>query len=82
MVLSQSLPFQSVPDNLTSIPRRRDRSAAAITNRKPIPGQAVVLGASIAGLLTARELAERFSNVVIIERDRLDRKSTRLNSSH
>ena len=34
-------------------------------------GQAVVLGASIAGLLAARVLADLFDTVVIIERDRL-----------
>ena len=34
-------------------------------------GQAVVLGASIAGLLAARVLADLFDTVVVIERDRL-----------
>ena len=39
---------------------------------KPILGDcAVVLGGSLAGLLTARVLAERFSTVVVVERDRL-----------
>ena len=33
--------------------------------------QAVVLGASMAGLLAARVLAERFEQVVVIERDPL-----------
>ena len=31
--------------------------------------QAVVLGASLAGLLAARVLSERFERVVVIERD-------------
>ena len=39
---------------------------------KPILGDcAVVLGGSLAGLLTARVLAKRFSTVVVVERDRL-----------
>ena len=33
--------------------------------------QAVVLGASIAGLLAARVLSEQFDRVVVIERDTL-----------
>jgi flavin-dependent dehydrogenase len=33
--------------------------------------QAVVLGASMAGLLAARVLSERFKRVVVIERDAL-----------
>ncbi|MEM9770357.1 MAG: 2-polyprenyl-6-methoxyphenol hydroxylase-like oxidoreductase [Cyanobacteria bacterium P01_D01_bin.73] len=82
MVLSHSLPFQSVPDNLTSSANNRhDRApqSSAHTGKKraQIAGQAVVLGASIAGLLTARELAERFEQVVIIERDRLYPNSPR-----
>jgi 2-polyprenyl-6-methoxyphenol hydroxylase-like FAD-dependent oxidoreductase len=36
--------------------------------------RAVVLGASIAGLLTARVLCERFAEVVILERDALSEK--------
>jgi 2-polyprenyl-6-methoxyphenol hydroxylase-like FAD-dependent oxidoreductase len=35
-------------------------------------GQAVVLGASVAGLLTARVLADRYKHVVVVDRDRLD----------
>ena len=35
--------------------------------------QAVVLGASLAGLLAARVLSERFERVVVIERDVLPR---------
>ncbi len=69
MVFSYSLPFQSVPENLTSSPSGRDRPVPSPPSQ--IPGQAVVLGASIAGLLTARELADRFSQVVVIERDHL-----------
>lgn len=34
--------------------------------------RAVVLGASMAGLLTARVLAERFDQVTVLDRDRLD----------
>ncbi len=41
-----------------------DRSAA-------LGARAVVLGASLAGLLAARVLAERFSEVVLLERDEL-----------
>jgi flavin-dependent dehydrogenase len=33
--------------------------------------QAIVLGASMAGLLAARVLAERYRRVVVIERDEL-----------
>ena len=43
------------------------RSAA-----RPDPAsRAVVLGASIAGLLAARVLSERFDDVVLLERDAL-----------
>src|SRR5262245_59820936 len=34
-------------------------------------GHAVVIGGSIAGILTARVLSDRFDQVTIIERDRL-----------
>lgn len=37
----------------------------------PIAGRAVVLGASIAGLLAARVLQERFAEVCVLERDAL-----------
>ncbi len=74
-MVSSSLPFQQVPDNLIPL-RSRKRDRPVSTGRK-IPGQAVVLGASITGLLTARELAERFETVVIIERDRLTPNSPR-----
>src|SRR5436309_10832535 len=35
------------------------------------PGHAIVVGASMAGLITARVLADRFESVTIIERDTL-----------
>lgn len=41
------------------------------TARPLIGERAVVLGASLAGLLAARVLAERFAEVVLVERDRL-----------
>lgn len=37
-----------------------------------IPGRAVILGGSIAGLITARVLSEHFADIVIIERDPLE----------
>jgi flavin-dependent dehydrogenase len=37
----------------------------------PYPGHAVVVGGSMAGLLTARALADQFARVTVIERDRL-----------
>ena len=37
-------------------------------------GRAVVIGGSIAGVLTARALSERFDTVTVIERDRLPEK--------
>lgn len=37
----------------------------------PIPGRAVVLGGSIAGLLAARVLADAFDEVVVVDRDEL-----------
>ena len=87
MVLSHSLPFQSPPENLLySPPSHRDRSAAgprstpqpaSPSRPSKIAGRAVVLGASIAGLLAARELADRFETVVLIERDRLRPSSPR-----
>ena len=81
MVLSSSLPFQQLPDNLISPPPGGDRPnpsvAQAKTHRANIAGRAMVLGASIAGLLAARELAERFEQVIVIERDRLEPNSPR-----
>jgi protoporphyrinogen oxidase len=45
--------------------------------------RAVVLGASIAGLLTARVLCERFAEVVLLERDELpDRPAPRKGIPH
>ncbi|MCX5205769.1 FAD-dependent monooxygenase [Streptomyces sp. NBC_00237] len=40
--------------------------------RTPVAGHAVVIGAGIAGLLAARVLADAFTHVTVIERDRLD----------
>ncbi|MCV7100264.1 FAD-dependent oxidoreductase [Mycobacterium palustre] len=40
-------------------------------DRAPIGGQAVVLGASMAGLLAARTLADFFDTVTVVERDPL-----------
>src|SRR5690348_15565372 len=46
---------------------------SARTRSKPMPGsngdQVLILGGSIAGLLAARVLSERFERVVVIERD-------------
>src|ERR1700744_5865130 len=45
--------------------------------------RAVVLGASFAGLLTARVLCERFAEVVLLERDELpDRPAPRKGTPH
>lgn len=38
---------------------------------KQIPGQAVVLGAGMAGLLAARVLADAYQRVTVVERDPL-----------
>lgn len=43
---------------------------------KPTPRRVVVIGASIAGLLAARVLAERFEDVVLLERDELPASAT------
>jgi 2-polyprenyl-6-methoxyphenol hydroxylase-like FAD-dependent oxidoreductase len=45
-----------------------------VTSSMPENRRAVVLGASIAGLLTARVLCERFDEVVLLERDALPEK--------
>ena len=36
--------------------------------------QAVVIGGSLAGLMTARVLAERFDAVTVLERDRIENR--------
>ena len=36
----------------------------------PYPGHAIVIGASVAGLVSARALADHFARVTVIERDR------------
>jgi 2-polyprenyl-6-methoxyphenol hydroxylase-like FAD-dependent oxidoreductase len=45
-----------------------------MTSSTPDQRRAVVLGASIAGLLTARVLSEHFAEVVLLERDALSEK--------
>ena len=46
------------------------RSASAPTNKR-VGGHAVVLGASVSGLLAARVLADVYDSVTLIERDRV-----------
>ncbi len=41
---------------------------------KQIPGQAVVLGAGMAGLLAARVLADAYQRVTVVERDPLPQR--------
>src|SRR5262245_37027289 len=41
------------------------------SDRTPEPRRAIVIGGSIAGMLTARVLADHFDRVIVIERDRL-----------
>jgi 2-polyprenyl-6-methoxyphenol hydroxylase-like FAD-dependent oxidoreductase len=54
-----------------------------MTSSIPKERRAVVLGASIAGLLTARVLCERFAEVVLLERDALpERPSPRKGTPH
>lgn len=45
-----------------------------MTSCRPGERRAIVLGASIAGLMTARVLCERFDEVVLLERDALSEK--------
>lgn len=53
-------------------PANSDRSAAPPTNRATALGRrALVLGASMSGLIAARVLSERFDEVVLLERDAL-----------
>ncbi|MFT3666397.1 FAD-dependent oxidoreductase [Piscinibacter sp.] len=53
-------------------------------NTIPSPrGRAIVIGASLAGLLAARVLAERFADVVLLERDELpERAAPRKGTPH
>lgn len=54
-----------------------------MTSSIPEDRRAVVLGASIAGLLTARVLCERFAEVVLLERDALpERPAPRKGTPH
>ncbi|HEX6248665.1 MAG TPA: hypothetical protein VFZ64_12410 [Nocardioidaceae bacterium] len=54
-----------------NLPRQRTSSGRA---SEPVQGMhAVVLGASMSGLLAARVLAEHFEQVTVVERDLLDR---------
>jgi 2-polyprenyl-6-methoxyphenol hydroxylase-like FAD-dependent oxidoreductase len=55
----------------TAETRQRDRSP-----ENPIGDRAVVLGASMAGLLAARVLAERYGQVTVIDRDELTEAPT------
>lgn len=50
---------------------RIGQPASTIGDDYPPPDRAVVLGASLAGLLAARVLADRFQTVLIVERDTL-----------
>ena len=47
------------------------QSSSTVTMRAPMWDHAVVIGGSIAGMTTARVLADHFARVTIIERDRL-----------
>ena len=54
-----------------------------MTSFIPDSRRAIVLGASIAGLLTARVLSERFAEVVLLERDELlERPAPRKGTPH
>jgi flavin-dependent dehydrogenase len=54
-----------------------------MTSSIPRDRRAVVLGASIAGLLTARVFCERFAEVVLLERDVLpERPAARKGTPH
>lgn len=44
------------------------------TSNKPQRGHAIVLGASIGGLMAARALSNHFDNVTIIEKDKVERQ--------
>ena len=56
------------------IPMQRTGGSATA---KPVRGDhAVVLGASMAGLLAARVLADHFAQVTIVERDQLPQRAT------
>lgn len=44
------------------------------TSNKPQRGQAIVLGASIGGLMAARALSNHFERVIIIEKDKVERQ--------
>ena len=50
---------------------RAARAVMGRTRQRACGGQAVVLGASMAGLCAARVLADRFDRVVVLERDTL-----------
>src|SRR4051794_7479942 len=47
-----------------------------MSNSQVVGSQAVVIGASIAGLLTARVLRDYFDQVTIVERDQLPEEPT------
>ncbi|WP_421800231.1 FAD-dependent oxidoreductase [Haliscomenobacter sp.] len=53
------------------------------TSNNPQRGQAIVLGASIGGLMVARALSNHFDSVTIIEKDKVERQpSTRKGQAH
>lgn len=53
------------------------------TSNNPQRGQAIVLGASIGGLMTARALSNHFERVTIIEKDKVERQPcTRKGQAH
>lgn len=49
----------------------RQRTGDSLTSAPVYGGHAVVIGASISGLLAARVLADHFAQVTVVERDRL-----------
>lgn len=56
-----------------SVPEGKQASVTVLTGgtERPRRGHAVVVGASIAGLLAARALADHFDQVTVVERDQL-----------
>jgi len=52
-------------------------TADSIAKKAPIGTHAIVLGASVAGLLAARVLADFYATVTVVERDTLGEHSGR-----
>ena len=87
LTLSLAPPPRSLPENCRTSPRlghaRFDCDAPQWPGRPPVGAggtmqrttrigeHAVVIGGSMAGLLAARALSERFATVTVVERDRL-----------